>query len=201
MSEGGPQHYIVSIPYSLCDALLSETLMMHLHPITKVVRRTLTAGSCVYRFGQLPAQGLIYLRETFKGQTCIDLMPHPAGTDQATELLIYLAWLVEKIKELDQDDNRLPLDAAVMHTDGPLFIHDIPKIAEVERKARTTKGRKRPGRKTEKINDWARARHAAGATIDELLPEYARQRKMNLVEARELLRHAITGKNKRNESG
>jgi hypothetical protein len=40
-------------------------------------------------------------------------------------------------------------------------------------------------------NIWARDEAAKGKTISELLPEYARRRKMNPVDARELLRKAL----------
>ena len=60
----------------------------------------------------------------------------------------------------------------------------LPKLHEVKR-----------GPRPLKVNEWARQESAGGKTIDEILPEYARRRRMNPVEARELLRKALNRSN------
>jgi hypothetical protein len=51
--------------------------------------------------------------------------------------------------------------------------------------------RGKPGPQRLKVNEWAREQARQGKTIDEILPEYARRRRMKTSEARELLRKAL----------
>jgi hypothetical protein len=58
--------------------------------------------------------------------------------------------------------------------------------------AQITKTRGKPGPQRLKANVWAREQAAQGKTIDEMLPEYSRQRpRLSLAEAREALRKAL----------
>lgn len=62
----------------------------------------------------------------------------------------------------------------------------------LEEMAASDRSRK-PGPKVSKVNEDARQAYAAGKTIDELLPEYAKRRRMDPVKARELLRKTVKG--------
>jgi hypothetical protein len=89
------------------------------------------------------------------------------------------------------------LDVFKASTTQALRIEAIIKnsIADLEELLPTDAGTDnsaRRGPRPLKINEWARQEHAAGKTIDELLPEYARRRKLkDLADARELLRKAV----------
>jgi hypothetical protein len=65
-------------------------------------------------------------------------------------------------------------------------------LAEFPSFPRRSDTKKSPGPPRLKVNDWALQEVAAGKTIDDLLPEYARRRRLkNMSEARELLRKAV----------
>lgn len=111
--------------------------------------------------------------------------------------------LIEYMKTMLNDAQGLSDNARNFYERAEQVIERTHQMAEraqrqidtLERHASklSRKGRP-PGPRTLAVNTWAREQIAAGRTLDELLPEYARRRQMtDMVQARELLRKAVKG--------
>lgn len=176
----------VSLPYYVVDAFLERGLRSLPVPIS-IRRESLSSGSVRYHLSGRNNRTFGYFEiaavsaDTTIFETYITV---PPGRKDYETVRTVLNTLVTAYKEVFKKGSLQAIRISAMMAD---LVDHIKGTEEAPERP----GLKR-GPRPLKINEWARQEAAAGKTIDDILPEYARRRKMNPVEARELLRKALS---------
>lgn len=183
------EQYYAPIPYPIADALLAEVTAQFPGEAKKplITRRALSNSSALYTL----ETDHIYLRiSTDGGGTVFRLFLTPDRPPAVLERRQgFLQRIVKSVwnnwEQLQNEDEALPRVADLNHLPMITVADPVDSQASATSRPKTRRGISE--------NEWARAQARQGRTIDELLPEYARRRKMSndLVGARELLRKAL----------
>lgn len=175
--------------YLTADALLYDALFSYIEQERVVFRRVnVASGICEYqiRFQNLqgPQAYIIGLLAT-EDMACLMVIEqrHAEMTFERAGHILARLWRLMQQRQ-----------AQAMAAQSIDELEDVGAALEAQQLPSLPSSRSRARRgPRDAANDWAREQRVAGRTIDDMLPDYARRKRMSndLVGARELLRKAI----------
>lgn len=208
----GPEEAVIDMIFSAVDGAIP--IYFQEHDLITVRRAAISSGCARYTLNVTDQPvGILIVRsvhlsltkemkdldpEFFEGiiygeQTHLAISPTNTSSENVertyrflvAELWKFISWLH------NERTRRLPLihRATLKRFTGSLPVSEEPPPVSVSKKRGA-----RPGPKGDATNIWAREEAAKGKTISQILPEYARRRKMDPIDARDLLRKALQTK-------